>query len=327
MALDRPGGRVEIALVEAAKRLGIRAPRGGPAGDEDGDGLAGLGRRHRGLDRCGRLGSDLRWRLELCVLAQDRPLEALELRARVDPELLGQRPAGVAVDAERVGLAARAVKRQHELPAQTLAQRVLTDQRLKLADERGVEAEGEIGLDPLLERGEAQLLEARDFRLRERLVREVGERVPAPQIEGVVEQFGGGRRISGGGRPRSLAELMLEALRVEPVRLDPEQVAAGARQHDLARRSPCALGLERLAKLRDVHLERVRRGLGRPRPPQVVDQAIARNHRVGVQQQDREKRPLLGRSERKRLVLVENLKRSEDPEIHLSSGHEATSTR
>ena len=87
--------------------------------------------------------------------------------AGLDPELLDQRPARVAVDVERLGLATRAVEREHELAAQALAQRVLGDQRLELADELGVAAERELGVDALLERRHAQLLEARDLRLGE----------------------------------------------------------------------------------------------------------------------------------------------------------------
>jgi hypothetical protein len=46
-----------------------------------------------------------------------------------------------------------------------------------------VAAEREVGLDPLLERGEAEFLEPSDLGLRERLVGEVRERVAAPQVQ------------------------------------------------------------------------------------------------------------------------------------------------
>ena len=49
--------------------------------------------------------------------------------------------ARLAVDLERLGLAARAVEREHLLAAQPLAQRVLGGQRLELAHERGVPPE------------------------------------------------------------------------------------------------------------------------------------------------------------------------------------------
>ena len=103
-------------------------------------------------------------------------LEPLQALARLQPELLGERQAALLVDVQRLGLAVRAVEREHELAAQPLAQRMPRDERLELADELGVAAEREIGLDPLFERRELQLVEARDLRLCERLVGEVGKR-------------------------------------------------------------------------------------------------------------------------------------------------------
>jgi hypothetical protein len=64
---------------------------------------------------------------------------------------------------------------------------VLGGECLELADELGVLARREIRVDPLLERAEAQLLELRRMRLRERLVGEVGQRRPAPQREGLAQ--------------------------------------------------------------------------------------------------------------------------------------------
>jgi len=50
---------------------------------------------------------------------------------------------------------------------------MLADEPLELGHELGVAAEGEVGLDPLLERGQAQLVETRDLGLCERLERDV----------------------------------------------------------------------------------------------------------------------------------------------------------
>ena len=95
-----------------------------------------------------------------CV--EDRALERLERRRRLDPEALDERLPRRAVGLERLGLPARAVEREHQLAAEPLAQRVLGDERLELGDERGVPAEREVCVDPLLERREAQLLEPLD---------------------------------------------------------------------------------------------------------------------------------------------------------------------
>ena len=50
------------------------------------------------------------------ILAQDRGLQLAQLRARLQAELLDQRPARIAEGGERIGLPAAAVERQHQLP-------------------------------------------------------------------------------------------------------------------------------------------------------------------------------------------------------------------
>ena len=64
------------------------------------------------------------------VLAQDRLLERPELRARLQPELLGQQSPRDAVGLECVRLTAGSVQRQHQLCAQPLVQRMQCHQRL-----------------------------------------------------------------------------------------------------------------------------------------------------------------------------------------------------
>ena len=55
------------------------------------------------------------------VLLEDRPLEAAQLLARLQPELVDEQAAPLLVGGERVGLAARAVEGEHQLAAQALA--------------------------------------------------------------------------------------------------------------------------------------------------------------------------------------------------------------
>ena len=54
------------------------------------------------------------------------------------------------------------------------------------AIDRVVTAELDLGLEPVLERGQPQLVEPGDLVLEERLEREVGERRPAPERERVA---------------------------------------------------------------------------------------------------------------------------------------------
>ena len=134
---------------------------------------------------------------------EDAPLQLGELLARLEPELVDERRARVAVRRERLGLAARAVQRQHQLPGEPLAQRVVADGRRELADELGVPAVGELALEAALERGQAQLLEPRDLALGEVLEREIGERRAAPERQRLrVARPARTARGSGAGRAR-----------------------------------------------------------------------------------------------------------------------------
>ncbi|HET6752077.1 MAG TPA: hypothetical protein VFL71_22755, partial [Actinomycetes bacterium] len=93
--------------------------------------------RRQVVRRAGR-----RWGgLQRTVLGEDRLLQPLQRRGRVDAQLLGQHRAGLLVDAQRVRLPPGAVQRQHQLRPQPLAQRVAGDERVELADEQGVAAE------------------------------------------------------------------------------------------------------------------------------------------------------------------------------------------
>ena len=94
------------------------------------------------------------WRREVQggVLPQDRLLELAQLSAGLDAELVDEHLAGRAVDLKRLGLAAATVQAEHQLAAEPLAERVLLDESLQLADELAVAAEREVGLDALLQR-------------------------------------------------------------------------------------------------------------------------------------------------------------------------------
>ena len=74
------------------------------------------------------------------------------------------------------------------LRAELLAERVLGDQRLELADHVAVMPEREVGLDPPFECGEAELLEARALVPGEGL-RELGECRSAPERERRAQQL------------------------------------------------------------------------------------------------------------------------------------------
>src|SRR5206468_1183196 len=106
------------------------------------------------------------------------------------PELLDQEPPPGSVARERLRLAAAAVQREHQLAERALAQRLLLDECLQLADEPRVLAQLELGFNPLLERAEAELVEAPAGRERERQLAELRERRATPERERVAQQLG-----------------------------------------------------------------------------------------------------------------------------------------
>jgi hypothetical protein len=96
---------------------------------------------------------------------QDRAFQLAQRLARLDPQLANERPSRVSVHLERLRLPPDAVKGEHELGAQALAQRVLSDEPVELRHEIEVEPECQLGLDPVLERRDAELLETACVRL------------------------------------------------------------------------------------------------------------------------------------------------------------------
>jgi hypothetical protein len=171
-------------------------------------------------------------------------------------------------------LAAGAVKREHELAAQPFPKRVLSDQALELACEGRMAANCEICVDPLLERCEAGFGKARNGRLGEVLVGQVGEGWAAPDSERLSQEGGA---LTGVILARGLLDEALEVLAVELALANVQDVAGGLGGQDTVGAGP---RLQRLAKLGDEHMHRLRPGLRRLRPPQVVQQPVGRDDLV-----------------------------------------------
>ena len=110
-------------------------------------------------------------------------MQPAQLRAGLDADLLHERRARAAVGLQRLRLPPGAIQREHQLPVQALAQRMLGDEPLELADQLAMAPVRELGVDRLRERGQPQLLQPPDLRRRERLVGDVGQRRAPPQRE------------------------------------------------------------------------------------------------------------------------------------------------
>jgi hypothetical protein len=199
----------------------------------------------------------------------------------------------IAVRLEGFRLATRAVQGKHQLGAWTLAKRFLSDEALQLADHFPVAAALDICLDAILERRQPQLLDSRCLGLGEVGEGEVGKGRAAPQGQRRSERLGGLVRIACVERAAALRGESLEAVQVKLLGVDLQDIAWRARyQQPLGSLGPPP-GLERLAKLRHVDLQRFSRGARRFSAPQQIDEALAGDDFIGVQQQDCQQRPLL----------------------------------
>ena len=101
-------------------------------------------------------------------------------------------------------------------------------------------AEREVGLDPILNRRDARLLEPADLRLGKLLICEVGKRLAAPEGQRVSKRRRGALEVALIEGPAPLAGELLEAIGVDLPRPDLERVAAATGDEDL--------GVEQLAQ-------------------------------------------------------------------------------
>jgi hypothetical protein len=116
-------------------------------------------------------------------VAEDRLLQAMELRPGLHADLVDELLPRAAVRFQCLGLAPATVEGEHQLPDQPLAGRMGGQELLQLSEQLGVVAAGEVGVHACLQRGEPLLLQSRDLRLREGLVRHILQRRPAPQAQ------------------------------------------------------------------------------------------------------------------------------------------------
>jgi hypothetical protein len=132
-------------LIMIGRLLGLpRAPARARARGHGGRGGAG-GRHHapfgiKGL--IGGTGGTRGYGGRPLLAAQDAQVHLLELSRGVDAEPASQQLAGLVVDLEGLGLAARGVQGAHEQGAGTFGQRVGGQQRAQLADQTRSLAEG-----------------------------------------------------------------------------------------------------------------------------------------------------------------------------------------
>ena len=103
-----------------------------------------LGRQPDRVDRLGRL--------EPRILPQDRLMQLPQLGAGLHADRLHESRARVPIGRQRFRLPARAIQREHLLRPQSLAQRLIGDQRPELAEHLAVATRDQVGLDRQLSR-------------------------------------------------------------------------------------------------------------------------------------------------------------------------------
>src|SRR5439155_7369397 len=111
---------------------------------------------------------------------------------------------------------------------------MLDDELSQLSGRFFVSSERQVGLEAVFERGEPQLAQAGDLGLRERLIREVGQRVSPPERERLSQPRSSVVRPSGTECATALVAQALEAPGVDRFGIDGEQVARLAPQQEMA---------------------------------------------------------------------------------------------
>ena len=126
------------------------------------------------------------------------------------------------VGLQRLRLAPRAIQGQHQLAAQPLPQRVVCDQIAQLAHELPGATHREIGVHAVFDRGETELLEPRDHRLRERLIGKIRQWRTPPDLQRLAQHRR--RLLCVPGRERVATALgqLPEALQIELARRHPK---------------------------------------------------------------------------------------------------------
>ena len=171
---------------------------------------------------------------------------------------------------------------------------MVANQDLQLAYEVGGRASIEVLLHPFLDAREPELVEPGNLGLRKAAIRELRQGRAAPQRQRVASP--------------SFVPQLLEASEIDPIRFHPEQVA----------RRPCLepLSAEQFSQLRDVDLQRLLRGLGWLILPKRVDQPVARDDAIHIEQQRGEEHALLRAAQLEAAPVLDYLERAEDQEFH-----------
>ena len=153
---------------------------------------------------CDRDGCDRR------VVSEDRLLEAPQLRAWLQRQLLQEHLAGLLERLQRVRLASAAVQGKQQVPPQALAERALLQRGAYGGHQVGVLAERESRFEVLLQRVELERVQPRGLGERPRGLRQTKQSGPAPKGERLADRIRSATRIAGAERAARSREQLLE---------------------------------------------------------------------------------------------------------------------
>lgn len=239
------------------------------------------------------------------IATLDRFAELDEGRVRGGFELALEGVAHVVECRERYARAAPTVLGQHESTGESLVGRVGGNEPAELGDHGLVLVEGEAGVCPLDLGRSAECVEARGLDARHPSRCAPVKCRSSPAVEGVGESCRGGRRLPF-KRSVSRPEGHFEPTRVDLVRTGGETIG-GAPGLDAARQQAAQGG--------DLDLNGV---LGRRWglvAPQLIDQAVAGDEPVGLDQECHEKGARPGAAEPEGFAVQDHLERPQDPEV------------
>ena len=200
-------------------------------------------------------------------------------------------------------------------PRRSLAEGVLRDEHCEFIDHIVVVTERQVGLQPVLEHPQAELLEAPDLRLGARLVGHVFVGGAAPQGQRLDEAGAGGGRVIAEQEP-SVRDEALEAGGVDLVRRHAQHVAGGLGRQDPVGLAPRPARLQHVAEPRDVEGDRLGPALGRLVSPQLIDDPVRGDDTVGVDEEEGENSQLAAGGDREPPAVLEDLDRAQDAELH-----------
>ena len=159
------------------------------------------------------------------VVAKDRGLQISKCRTGVDAEFLGESLAHRRGDRERFGLPPRPVQRQHQLAMQPFAERMGENQSLEFGNHGMLLAQGEIGVNPVVQRNQSKFLQPRCLGTRKLGRAQVVEHRSPPQAERLTEHSGRVLSVTEPQRLLATFQQTLELGGVDLVGVDEQPVA------------------------------------------------------------------------------------------------------